>query len=199
MAKPFVPPTQKQILRFRYTSYMGEEHPAEKKVVVEFAVEDMPLSAPQKLKLKKLLGVRYNPGTGLAKMSSEMFPDQLQNKRYLGDLVDSLLKEARDPADMFTDVPLDERHYKAKRKVKFPREWRMTPERMAQLEKTRAEAIALDEQKAAAGLLVDGKSIIESAQLLAKERAAKVLLESPAAAAGSAVKGKGAKKVSIRR
>jgi small subunit ribosomal protein S35 len=96
MAKPFVPPTQKEVLRFRYTTYMGEEHPAEKKVVLEFCPNDMPDLTPVQLsKLKKLVGVRYNPKTDIVKMSCEMFESQAQNKRYLGDLVDTLLREAR--------------------------------------------------------------------------------------------------------
>lgn len=96
MAKPFEPPTKKQVLRFRYTTYMGEQHPAEKKVVVEFCPADMPdLTPVQREKLKKLVGPRYNPNTDIVKMSSEMFPTQAQNKRYLGDLVDTLLTEAR--------------------------------------------------------------------------------------------------------
>lgn len=96
MAKPFVPPNQSQVLRFRYTTYMGEEHPAEKKVVVEFCPDDIPgLEPVQKDKLKKLVGVRFNPETQIVKMSSEMFESQAQNKRYLGDLVDSLVREAK--------------------------------------------------------------------------------------------------------
>lgn len=96
MAKPFVPPTKKEVLRFRYTTYMGEEHPAEKKVVLEFCAADMPdLTEVQRMKLKKLAGTRYNPETDIIKMSCEMFETQAQNKRYLGDLVDVLLREAR--------------------------------------------------------------------------------------------------------
>lgn len=96
LAKPFVPPTRDMPLRFRYTTYMGEQHPAEKKVVLEFAVADMPDLEPiQREKLKKLAGVRYNPESGIVKMSCEMYETQAQNKRYLGDVVDSLLKEAR--------------------------------------------------------------------------------------------------------
>lgn len=96
MAKPFEPPNQKQVLRFRHTTYMGEQHPAEKKVVLEFCPGDMPnLTDIQRLKLKKLAGVRWNPETDIVKMSCEMFETQAQNKRYLGDLVDVLLKEAR--------------------------------------------------------------------------------------------------------
>jgi small subunit ribosomal protein S35 len=96
LAKPFVPPSADMPLRFRYTTYMGEQHPAEKKVVLEFCTEDMPNLTPvQREKLKKLVGVRYNPETDIVKMSCEMFESPAQNKRYLGDLVDDLLKEAR--------------------------------------------------------------------------------------------------------
>ncbi len=74
---------------------MGEFHPAEKKVVVEFSPKDLPLTEAQQLKLKKLLGPRFNPETEVAKMSCEQFEHQAQNKRYLGDLVDSLIKNAK--------------------------------------------------------------------------------------------------------
>jgi RNase P subunit RPR2 len=83
-------------LRFRYTTYMGEQHPAEKKVVVEFCTEDMrDLTPAQREKLQKLAGVRYNPETDIIKMSCEMFESQVQNKRYLGDLVEDLLRETK--------------------------------------------------------------------------------------------------------
>jgi small subunit ribosomal protein S35 len=74
---------------------MGEEHPAQSKVVVEFSPRDMPLSPAQQLKLKKLLGPRLNPETQIAKMSCEQFDHQAQNKRYLGDLVNSLIAAAK--------------------------------------------------------------------------------------------------------
>ena len=96
MAKPFEPPTVDEPLRFRYTTYMGEQHPAEKKVVLEFCPADMrDLTMIQRDKLRKLVGARYNPETDIVRMSSEMFETQAQNKRYLGDLVDSLLQEAK--------------------------------------------------------------------------------------------------------
>lgn len=74
---------------------MGELHPGESKVVVELCPEDMPLSPEQQLKLKKLLGVRYNPETGIAKMSCDQFEHQAQNKRYLGDVINSLIENAK--------------------------------------------------------------------------------------------------------
>lgn len=96
MAKTFEPPTADMPLRFRYTSYLGEQHPAEKKVVLEFSPADMPnLTDVQREKLKKLAGVRYNPDKDIIKISCDSFETQSQNKRYLGDLVDSLLHESR--------------------------------------------------------------------------------------------------------
>lgn len=88
---------------------MGESHPAENKVVVEFSPQDLPLTEAQQLKLKKLLGPRWNPETNVAKMSCEQFDHQAQNKRYLADLVDKLVAQARvsappfDHSKLFTD------------------------------------------------------------------------------------------------
>lgn len=94
-AKPFKPPGMTMPLRFRYTSYMGEFHPAEKKVVVEFCANDFGLTKIQEEKLKKLVGPRYNPETEIIRMSCEMFEHQAQNKRYLGDTVQQLVAEAK--------------------------------------------------------------------------------------------------------
>lgn len=74
---------------------MGEFHPAEKKVVVQFCPADLGLTEQQQSKLAKLAGPRYNPETGIIRMSCEMFEHQAQNKRYLGDLVESLIAEAK--------------------------------------------------------------------------------------------------------
>lgn len=95
LARPFEPPSADEPLRFRYTTYMGEFHPAENKVVVEFCPKDLPLVEAQQLKLKKLLGPRYNPETDIAKMSCEQFEHQAQNKRYLGDVINSLVDKAK--------------------------------------------------------------------------------------------------------
>jgi len=94
-AKKFEPPKGDEVLRFRYTSYLGEFHPAEKKIVVQFCPSDLELTAAEQLKLKKLAGPRYNPETETIKMSCEMFEHQAQNKRYLGDLIAKLITEAK--------------------------------------------------------------------------------------------------------
>ena len=103
---------------------MGESHPAAKKILLEFCTSDLPLTPTQRTKLIKLVGVRYNPQTDVVKMSSEMFETQAQNKRYLGDLVDTLMAEARDEKDTFEDVPLDFRHHRFKTKPQFPESWK---------------------------------------------------------------------------
>ncbi|KAJ4222596.1 37S ribosomal protein S24, mitochondrial [Fusarium solani] len=161
LAKPFVPPTDNQVLRWRYTSYMGEFHPAEKKVVVQFAPDDLKLTPVQTEKLKKLAGPRYNPETEIIKMSCESFEHQAQNKRYLSNLVDDLITAAKDPKETFEDIPLDTRHHEFKPKPRFPKEWRMSPERRKELDEYRQRAAIEDVQRAEGGLLVDGTQAID--------------------------------------
>lgn len=176
---------------------MGEEHPAAKKVVLEFCPADMPdLTTIQREKLKKLVGPRYNPEKDIIKMSCEMFETQAQNKRYLSDQVDSLLKESRDPKDDFADVPLDLRHHPIKIKPRFPKEWRMSPERKAELDTIRQQALLQDEQKQHKGLLIDGLSEIQGAFARLPPPTLDAIPEFVMAGKGKA---KGARKVSVRR
>ena len=74
---------------------MGEFHPAERKVVVEFSPRDMGLTDAQQVKLTKLAGARYNPEKEVIRIGCDMFDHQAQNKRYLGDLVQNLVTEAK--------------------------------------------------------------------------------------------------------
>jgi small subunit ribosomal protein S35 len=166
LAKPFTPPTKDQVLRWRYTTYMGESHPAEKKVVVQFAPDDLGLTPVQAEKLKKLAGPRYNPETQIIKMSCESYEHQAQNKRYLSNLVDDLIAAAKDPKDTFKDVPLDVRHHEFKDRPRFPKHWRMTEKRQAELNAYRAKLQETDREKEQNGQLVNGQLLID--QNLAK-------------------------------
>ena len=75
---------------------MGEFHPADRKVVVEFCPKDCAdLTDVQQMKLKKLAAARYNPEKDIIKISCERFEHQAQNKRYLGDLVDKMIATAK--------------------------------------------------------------------------------------------------------
>ncbi|KAK0644496.1 mitochondrial ribosomal subunit protein-domain-containing protein [Cercophora newfieldiana] len=164
-AKPFQPPKSDEVLRFRYTTYMGELHPADKKVVVEFSPADFKdLTDIQRLKLKKLAGARYNPEKDIIKMSCEQFEHQAQNKRYLGDLVKDMITAAKDPTDTFEDIPLDLRHHRVKVKHKFPKEWLLTEERKKELEAERKRAFLIDENKKLSGGLIDGVKRIQELQ-----------------------------------
>ncbi|KAI5462523.1 mitochondrial ribosomal subunit protein-domain-containing protein [Mariannaea sp. PMI_226] len=165
LAKPFTPPAEGEVLRWRYTSYMGESHPAEKKVVVQFAPRDLKLTPVQTEKLKKLAGPRYNPETKLIKMSSESFEHPAQNKRYLSNLIDDLIAAAKDPKDTFEDIPLDLRHHQITKKPRFPKEWRLTADRISQLAEIRQQEALADMKKAEAGQLVDGVKMIEDFQM----------------------------------
>lgn len=169
---------------------MGETHPAANKIVVEFCTRDLPgLTEAQRIKLIKLVGVRYNPETDVVKMSSEMFETQAQNKRYLGDLVDTLMAEAKDNTDTFEDVPLDFRHHKYRPKLSFPEEWKLTPERKQQLEAERQQKRLGERKREQLGQLPDGVSAIE-AMLKAKpiREEARVLVEAPGRTQGKAKK-----------
>ena len=163
LAKPFEPPGADRPLRFRYTTYMGETHPAANKVALEFCTADLPLTPAQRLKLIKLVGVRYNPQTDIVKMSSESFETQAQNKRYLGDLVDVLMTEAKDETDTLEDIPVDFRHVKWKPKLEFPEQWKVTEERRQVLEKRWAEMEARETERQVEGTMVDGVALIEAA------------------------------------
>lgn len=63
---------------------------------MEFAPRDLgELTETQRAKLVKLVGARFDPERGVVKISCEMFALQAQNKRYLSDLVDRLVLEAK--------------------------------------------------------------------------------------------------------
>ncbi|KAJ5892433.1 hypothetical protein N7504_009124 [Penicillium tannophilum] len=162
--KPLHLAPQNHILRFRYTTYMGEQHPAEPKVVVELASKDLTpkhLTEAQRQTFLKLVGTRYNPQTDIVRMSSEQFGSRAQNKRYLADLVNSLIKEAK-TGDSFADIPLDLRHHKPKIRPQFPDSWKMTDERRRQLAARREERYNAEKQREA---IVDGNQIVGHAVL----------------------------------
>ncbi|GIZ42420.1 hypothetical protein CKM354_000569200 [Cercospora kikuchii] len=165
-AKPFVRAERtadKTPLRWRYTTYFSESHPASRKVVVEFKVKHLGLGPKETEKLKKLAGSRYNPETKQFKMSCESFETIAQNKRYLADTVDKLIVEAKDlETDSFEDVPLDTRHHKFKKRMQFPEEWRMTERRRHQLDKERRKALLAEGRKVEEGQIVSGAAAIEA-------------------------------------
>jgi small subunit ribosomal protein S35 len=101
-SKPFEPPNKFQILNFRYVSYVGEKHPAAKKVVMKFQLKHLRgilQAEPQyddawEHKFKLLCGPRYNPETDIVHMSCEEYPFPAQNKRYLSDKLDEMIETA---------------------------------------------------------------------------------------------------------
>ncbi|TQV92046.1 37S ribosomal protein Rsm24 [Cordyceps javanica] len=194
LAKPFELPKADQVLRWRYTTYMGEAHPAESKVVVQFTPPDLGLTDVQTSKLRKLVGARLDPETDMVKMSCGRYEHQAQNKRYLQQLIGTLIAEAKDPKDTFEDVALDTRHYyratkAAKPKPKFPSGWRMTPQRQKQLAEQRARTLRAEAQRLEEGRVVDGQKKIDGylMQRLAEEqtRAAAEAVPVPAGRGGA--------------
>lgn len=94
-AKPFVPPTSDQILKFKSHTYLGEGHPVERKVVLSVKVADLKLSNTERHKFLLLAGPRYHVDTDELILSSEKFPHRKQNKKYVRDTLDALLKESK--------------------------------------------------------------------------------------------------------
>ncbi|TQS35011.1 hypothetical protein Golomagni_04583 [Golovinomyces magnicellulatus] len=163
LRKPFNPPTIHTPLRFRYTTYMGEQHPAENKVVLEFSPSDIPdLTDSQRIKLRKIAGVRWNPERDIVKMSCESYGTQAQNKRYLGDIFASLVKEAKDTTDTMEDIPLSTKHHTFKQVPQFPQEWIINKNRQKELEEHRRQLIKKDKDLETEGLLVDGVSCVQT-------------------------------------
>ncbi|KAF2482633.1 mitochondrial ribosomal subunit protein-domain-containing protein, partial [Neohortaea acidophila] len=163
LAKPFHPPeATQQPLRWRYTTYLGESHPAARKVVVEFKPRSLNLDRPQRVKLLKLVGPRYNPTTRTVRMSCESFETQAQNKRFLADTINKLIAEAQDgTADSFKDVPLDLRHHTPKQRHRFPRAWGMTPQRREELEGKRKTLLLEEGKRIEQDRLVSGAATLE--------------------------------------
>lgn len=134
-AAPYQPPSKSQVLRFRYTTYMGEEHQGESKVVVTFKTNDLSeLNDKQRHKLRVLAGTRYDHETDTVKISSQAYPEAAQNVRYLGEIVRDLLAEAKDISkETFEDIPLNINHVQARKRRnkgiyssqhQFPEEWK---------------------------------------------------------------------------
>ncbi|KAI9597269.1 mitochondrial ribosomal subunit protein-domain-containing protein [Syncephalis fuscata] len=145
-ATPYKPPTDQQILRFQTITHIGEDHPLDKKIVLTVQLNDLcrvaELNEDHRHKLLLLCGTRYNARTGVITFASERFPNRAQNKRYLSDLLDQLIVEAKDEKDLFKDIPLSavtNARHQPKPDLKFPLEWlRPTnPEAEAEVEQLR--------------------------------------------------------------
>jgi small subunit ribosomal protein S35 len=95
-------------------------------------------------------------------MSCEQFDTQAQNKRFLGETIASLIKEAKDMKDKFEDVPFDFRHHKPKKRFEFPKEWVLTAERKQYLQSKRAEQAKLDDERLNNGKMIDGTTVIDT-------------------------------------
>lgn len=117
-------------VEYRFTTYIGEEHPNARKVVLKTKVSDLGLNEKQKHKFCVLATTRYDATTDIFRMSSDRYPEAAQNARFLNDVFQRLLRECKDMSDDFSDVPLDTRHTQAKmlrkrrKDYQFPEEWK---------------------------------------------------------------------------
>ncbi|KAJ1914746.1 37S ribosomal protein S24, mitochondrial [Mycoemilia scoparia] len=131
--KPFIPPTEKQALRFKTTKHYGiNPHPGDKRVTLTTKVSKLGLTNAQKHKFLLLVGPRYNPATDELKMTEDKAQTIMENKKLLSDTLDRLLAEAKNNDDMFEDIPLTFPHHKPKTVHKFPEEWLPKPQQQQQ-------------------------------------------------------------------
>lgn len=121
-ATPYRKRTDKQVVQFRYTTYMGEPHAAESKVVATFKTNALTdLTPAQRHKLRLLAGVRYDHEEDSVKIAATAFPEAAQNATYIGDVLRSLLEESKDPkGDTFADIPLRTSHVTARKRRNKP-------------------------------------------------------------------------------
>lgn len=96
-------------------------------------------------------------------MGSEKFETQAQNKRYLLDLIHTLIKEAKDPTDMFEDVPLDFRHHKPKKQWVFPEDWKLDAAKRQRLVEDRQKQAELEDGRRQVGDVVQGRLLLSKA------------------------------------
>ncbi|KIV98588.1 uncharacterized protein PV09_09622 [Verruconis gallopava] len=197
LRQPFQPPSSATPLRFRYTSYMGEDHPAAKKVTVEFNPSELPnLNEEQQVKLIKLVGARYNPEKKTIKMSCESFATSAQNKRYLGDLLQKLVQEARNSKDMFSDVPIDLRHHVQKPVYNFPEEWKISPPvRIVNGKGMRGKGL---QKRGRLQELQEGGHVVDGVKIIREAMAALPLQKIRPQSGGKTVLGSGKIKVSAK-
>ncbi|KAM0754025.1 hypothetical protein T439DRAFT_298514 [Meredithblackwellia eburnea MCA 4105] len=129
----FRKPSPSQVIKVRHQHYQGEQHPADRKVTVQFKVQDLPLSSDSvRHKFKLLAGPRWNAITDEVKISCELYPTDLMNEKWCSDTIDRLIEAAEDQTDPMSDIQLDTRPTLARlRKTRkkhltlrdFPQEW----------------------------------------------------------------------------
>ncbi|VEU21742.1 DEKNAAC102759 [Brettanomyces naardenensis] len=127
-------PVSKEVkpVTYKYTTFLGEQNPGERKVVLQLNVSDLKLSDEVSHKLKLLAGSRYDYTTDIFKMSSDKFLEPAQNASYLSDILNDLITESKRDPQEYADVPLDtravdarlgKRQHRNKKVYKFPEEW----------------------------------------------------------------------------
>ncbi|KAJ2828252.1 37S ribosomal protein S24, mitochondrial [Coemansia erecta] len=123
-AKPFTPPSAREILHFERSVTIGEEYLAQdRKVLLRLKVSHLGLKGAELHKFILLAGERYNPETDELKMSEKRESTSLMNKKRLADTLVALITEAKNSDDTFKDVPLDFSYRGYKPAPEFPKEW----------------------------------------------------------------------------
>lgn len=125
-------PKKESPVVYKYTRFIGEAHPGEKKVSLQLKLSDLSLSSEEEHKFKLIAGPRYDHQTDIFLMSCDRYLEPAQNASFLSDVLDDLIAESKVNPQEFANLPLDKRHTVAKYSKKqrkntlhipFPKEW----------------------------------------------------------------------------
>jgi predicted nucleotide-binding protein (sugar kinase/HSP70/actin superfamily) len=72
-----------------------EFNPADFKVTMYVSIDDLGLTAEEKLIFIEMIGKRYNQGKKEVRLTTERFPNRIENKRYLVVLLENLIAETK--------------------------------------------------------------------------------------------------------
>mmetsp|Transcript_22365 Transcript_22365/g.37407 ORF Transcript_22365/g.37407 Transcript_22365/m.37407 type:complete len:185 (+) Transcript_22365:56-610(+) len=94
-----------KVLRFQFTANFSsggsifyshlKTNPADFKVIMKVSLSDLPLDGDEKLIFVRMVGKRLNVGNQELKLTSDIFPDRLENRKYLILQLEKLLAEAK--------------------------------------------------------------------------------------------------------
>jgi small subunit ribosomal protein S35 len=70
-------------------------NPADFKVVLFVSATDLCLNETELAVLQEMVGPRFNKNRGIIKLTSDRFPNRVENKRYLTFLLENILLECK--------------------------------------------------------------------------------------------------------
>lgn len=107
------------------TDFSNESNSSNCKVTLSVKLKHLKLDEKQRKKFMILAGNKFNHQTKTLKFSVDEQTEPTQNAVIIMERFNKLLAASKDLKDDFSDIPVDKRHTKPKKKVAvFPNEWK---------------------------------------------------------------------------